>query len=112
MIRERGQVLVEATLAAPVCLAVAVSIVDCGVLVRDRVAVAQAATRAAEARLAGDDPDEAARRSLPASMRATLHVAVRDDRIELVATSGSSLAHLAGRTVTHRSTVELAEAAR
>lgn len=108
MSRERGQSLVEAVIAIPACIACALTIVDCGVLVRDRIAVAQAATRAAEAQLIGADSTAAARSALPASMRGSLQVAADEHRIVVRATSGSRIAKLAGHPVTHRSSVEVA----
>jgi hypothetical protein len=108
MNRERGQALVEALVAIPACIACALMVADCGVLVRDRIAVTQAATRAAEAQLTGADATRAARGALPASLRASLRVDVDDDRVIVHADSGSRIAQLAGRTVTHRSSVEVA----
>lgn len=105
---ERGQALVEATLILPVCLVCALAIVDCGVLVRDRLAVVQSATRAAEAQLAGRDPERAARSALPASLRG---VQVRTAGGELVvrATSRTWLTRAAATSVDHESRVQMEE---
>ena len=65
MSRERAQALVEAVVAVPACIACALGIVDAGLLVRDRIALAQAADRAAIAHLDGRDEAAAARAALP-----------------------------------------------
>ncbi|MCW2925800.1 MAG: hypothetical protein JWM98_3204 [Thermoleophilia bacterium] len=111
---ERGQSLIEAVVALPVCVACAMAIVDCGVLVRDRVAVAQAAARAAEAHLQGRSELDAARGALPAGLSKRVHVRVEEHRVVVSAPSGARIAKLAGRTVTSRSTAafDVAEAAR
>ena len=106
MNRERAQALVEAVVALPACVACALVLVDCGVIVRDRIAVAQAATRAAEAHLAGADELAAARTAAP---RAEL--SSDGDTISVRLTSRAAIARLAGHPVTQRSSVEL-EAAR
>jgi hypothetical protein len=108
MSRERGQALIEAIVAIPACIACALTVADCGVLVRDRIAVTQAATRAAEAQMIGADAARAARGALPTSLHASLRVDISDDRVVVHADSGSRIARLAGRTVTHRSSVEVA----
>lgn len=107
MTRERGQALVEAVVAVPVCIACALVIADCGVIVRDRVAVTQAATRAAEARLDGRDELDAARGALPVALRDSLRVTTDGDRIVVRATSAARITKLAGMPVIHRSTVEV-----
>lgn len=104
---ERAQALVEAVVALPACLACAVALVDCGIVVRDRIAVTQAATRAAEAQLVGREPLAAARAGLPAPLRSSIEVDSRGDRVVVTARSGSRIAALAGRNVTHRSSVEV-----
>lgn len=81
--RERGQALVEAVLALPVCLTAALTIVECGVLVRDRLAVTDAAGRAAEARLRGGDARDAARSALPVSLRGGALVEIDADRVQV-----------------------------
>lgn len=107
---ERAQALIEAVVAMPVCIACAVTIVDGGMLVRDRIATAQAATRAAEAQLRGDDPAAAARGALPTSIARTAKVRIDGDRIQVLATSDVAFTRLSGRRFTHRSDVELAGA--
>jgi len=106
--RERGQALVEAVAAFPVCIVCALVVVDCGVIVRDRIAVSQAATRAGEARIAGRDERSAARGALPASMQDSLRVELDGDRIVVRAESGARITKLAGSPVVHASTVEVA----
>lgn len=106
--KERAQALVEAVVALPACLACAVALVDCGILVRDRLAVTQAATRAGEAQLVGSEPHDAARAGLPGALRRTLKVSVDGSTIVVTAQSSSRMAALAGRDITHRSTVEVA----
>lgn len=103
---ERGQALVEATLVLPVCLASALAIVDCGLIVRDRLAVTQAATRAAEARLAGTDVDGAARAALPSAMPG-VQVRVDGDRVLVRGSSRTWLTTVARIDVQHRSDVQL-----
>lgn len=88
---ERGQALVEAMLALPMCVACALAIVDCGVLVRDRMALAQAATRAADAVIEGSDPRPAARGALPSSLDRRVDVQVRGDRVTVTARSRTTL---------------------
>lgn len=114
MRRETGQSLVEAVVALPLCLACALALVDCGVIVRDRVAIAQAATRAAEAHLAGGDEIAAARSALPGTLARTARVTVHARRVEVSASSGVRVARLAGATVTQQSsaTFEVPEASR
>jgi Flp pilus assembly protein TadG len=111
MNRERGQALVEVVVALPVCIACAVTMVDCGVVIRDRIAIAQAADRAAEASLRGSDTGDAARGALPSSVTG-VDVDVTDGRVTVRATSHVAIAGLVGRRVVQRSTVELAEVAR
>ena len=105
--RERGQALVEAALVVPACVACAVAIVDCGVVVRDRMATTQAATRAAEARLEGREATDAARAALPESLRDDAVVRIRGERIEVRTSSDVAITRLAARPVEHRSTVAL-----
>ena len=99
--REHGQALIEAVLALPVCLTAALAIVDCGVLVRDRLAVTDAAGRAAEAQLHGDDVQDAARSALPASVRHGAQVAVHGDRVRVTIQSRTHIpgaSHLTQRS--------------
>lgn len=107
MNRERGQALVEAVAAVPVCIACALVIADCGVIVRDRIAVTQAATRAAEARIEGRDELDAARGALPVALRDSVSISHDGDRIVVRATSAARITRLAGMPVVHRSTVEV-----
>lgn len=108
MSRERGQALIEVALAVPACIACAMAIVDCGIVVRDRMAVAQAAGRAASAQLAGGDVERAALAALPDSMREEAVVRVVDGQVQVRATSQARIARLAGREIVHRSSVEVA----
>lgn len=95
MRRERGQVLIEVVAAVPVCMVAALAIVECGVLVRDRLAVTDAAGRAARAELHGADAREAARRALPMSVRDDAVVRVDDDRVRVMIQSRT---HIPGMT--------------
>jgi hypothetical protein len=106
---ERAQALVEAALVLPACVACAVTIVDAGVLVRDRMATTEAATRAAEARIDGTDVRDAARSALPESLRDRLVVREQGDRIEVRTSSDLALSRLAGTRIGHRSSVTLLE---
>lgn len=108
MKREAGQALVEATLALPVCIACSLALVDAGLLVRDRIATSHAATRAAEAHLAGSDPRDAARAALPASLRQTIQLQETSDAIVVRTSTRITLASFAGQRVQHRSRVDLA----
>lgn len=105
MRRERGQALIEAVLAMPVCLVCALAVVDCGVIVRDRLATARAATHAAEAHLEGRDEFAAARAALPQSVRGGLGVDVEDDHVVVRVESSARITRLVGQVVEHRSSV-------
>lgn len=105
--RERGQGLVEAVMAVPVCVACALAIVDAGVLVRDRLAVAQAADRAAVARLEGRDERAAALRALPGSLRRGATVRVDGATVEVRVDGGARLAQLVGHPIRLDSSVEV-----
>lgn len=94
--RERGQALVEAVGVVAACIGVSLSIVDCGVVVRDRIATAQAAGRAAEAELAGRDAVAAARAGLPTSLRDDVHVVRSAGRVEVRTTSTPSVLRVPG----------------
>lgn len=107
MRRERGQALVEAAAALPLCIACAMLLVDCGVVVRDRLAVTQAATRAAEAHLDGGDPAQAARGALPKSLHPSLSTRADDEHVAVEAESRSTVARVAGIPIVHRSRVQL-----
>ena len=107
MTRERGQALVEAVVAMPACIACALVIADCGVLVRDRISTTQAATRAAEARIAGTSELEAARSAVPESLRDAVEVDASGDRIVVTLRSRAGVARLGGPRVEHRSSVEV-----
>lgn len=96
MSRERGQALIEAVAVFPVCLACAMALVDCGIVVRDRMAIAQAASRAGAAHVAGSDVERAARGALPRSVARTLEVHDRDDSLDLTITSRPTLLGVAG----------------
>ncbi len=108
MNRERGQALVEAVVAMPACIACILVIADCGVLVRDRISTTQAATRAAEARIAGTSELEAARSAVPETLRDAVLVDATDDRIVVTLRSRAGVARLGGPRVQHRSSVEVA----
>lgn len=108
MSRERAQALVEAVVAVPACIACALGIVDAGLLVRDRIALAQAADRAAIAHLDGRDEAAAARAALPESLQHHMDVQVRDDEVVVVARAESHIAELVGHPIELRSSVEVA----
>ncbi|MCW2972848.1 MAG: hypothetical protein JWN72_1121 [Thermoleophilia bacterium] len=94
--RERGSVLVEAIVAVPACIVCALAIADGGALVRDRLAVTQAATRAARAQLTGGDVRGAARAALPARLRSSMHVRVARGVITVEATSRPTVLRVPG----------------
>lgn len=62
---DRGQATIELMAIIPLCLVCGWALVECGIVVRDRIAVAQAASSAAVAQLEGRDPVQAARAALP-----------------------------------------------
>ena len=105
---ERGSALIEAIVAVPACLACALVIVDCGVLVRDRMATTQAATRAAAAQLAGGDARAAARAALPTKLRDSLELHVSDRGVDVRVTSRPAV--LPVRSISQHSHVALATA--
>lgn len=106
MSHERGQALIEAVAAAPVCIASALLLVDAGIIVRDRIAVAQAATRAAEASLVGSSVSEAALGALPRNLRDGATVRVDGSVVTVSVESRATSARLA------KHPVELASRAR
>lgn len=107
MSREQGQGLVEAVAALPLCIACALAIVDCGVILRDRIAVTQAATRAAEAVIGGGDAVRVAEDGLPRSLRTSADVQVSHGRVRVSAASRPGLLRMV-REVEHSSTVVIA----
>lgn len=107
MSRERGQALVEAVAAMPVCIASALLLVDAGTIVRDRMVTAQAATRAAEATIVGDDVRDAALSAMPRGLRGDATVQVEDSGITVRVTSRARAARIVGRSIQLRSHVEL-----
>jgi len=104
--RERGQALVEAVAAFPICMACALVLVDAGVVVRDRIAVTQAATQAAAAQLDGRDAEGAATRTLPASLE-DVRIEADATTITVRATSRPALVGALGIEIEQRSTVEV-----
>jgi hypothetical protein len=109
---ERASVLIEALVAVPVCIACAVAVADCGVLVRDRLATTQATTRAARAELAGGDAEAAARAALPTTLRASLRVSIVDGVVDVRTTSHPKLLALPGGVAQHSRAVTRAGGAR
>jgi Flp pilus assembly protein TadG len=105
--RERGQALVESVVALPVCLACSLLLVDAGTIVRDRIALGQAAERAAEAAMVGADSEHAARSVLPRSLR-DVTVDVDAKAVRISATSRTLVSRLAHLRVRQDSTVTLA----
>ena len=93
---ERGVVLVEAMVALPACVLAALALVDCGVVVRDRVAVTHAATRAAAATLEGGDAEAAARGALPPHLRDDMELEAREDGVAVSLRSRPPLLARAG----------------
>lgn len=112
MRREAGQALIESMLAIPLCLACALALVDCGIVVRERIVVAQAASRVAGAVLAGDDPVVAARAATPAGQRRSLDIQVAPSRIRVTIESRARIARAVGRPISQVSIVRLKEHAR
>lgn len=112
MSRDRGQALVETVLAIPACLVAAMGLVECGVLVRDRVVTSYAASRAAQATIVGGDAEAAAMGALPESLQDSARVIVRDDSVEVRVQSMARTLPGVG-TVEHSSSAVVdAEAAR
>ncbi|MBC7461768.1 MAG: pilus assembly protein [Thermoleophilia bacterium] len=104
--REAGSVLVEALAAVPMCIMCALAIADGGALVRDRLAVTQAASRAARAELRGGDVRGAARAALPNKLRDSMHVRVAHGTVTVEATSRPTVLRVPGG-VAQRSTVTI-----
>ena len=102
--RERGSVLVEAIAAVPVCIVCALAIADGGGLVRDRLAVTQAASRAARAEVRGADARGAARAALPERLRSSMHVRIAHGTVVVEATSHPTVLRVPGG-VAQRSSV-------
>ncbi|MCW2926791.1 MAG: hypothetical protein JWM86_759 [Thermoleophilia bacterium] len=99
MSRERGQALVEAVAALPVCVASALLLVDAGIIVRDRIAVSQAATRAVEATIEGRDAAAAAHGALPAALRSAARVEISGATITVSVQSRATSARLVHQPV-------------
>jgi hypothetical protein len=93
---ERAQALVEAVAVFPVCIFSALALVDCGVIVRDRMAIAQAASRAGAAEIAGHDVERAARQALPSSVAQSLRVRRTGHELQLTITTRPTLLGVAG----------------
>lgn len=70
----RGQSTIEALLVVPLCVLCACGVVEAGVLVRDRLALQAAVSRAAVASVEGRDVTAAAQAGLPRSLRSSLVV--------------------------------------
>lgn len=104
MSRERGQALVETVALVPLSIACAVVLVDCGRIVRDRIAVSQAAAAAIHERGDLAAAERAARAALPKDIRATRRIEVDEEQVLVSARSGGLLANLAGGVV-HESRV-------
>jgi len=71
---DRGQATIEVVALFPLCLLCALAVVEAGVLVQERLAVSQAAGRAAVAEVRHEDPTAAARGVLPKSLERGLRV--------------------------------------
>ncbi|MBC7643670.1 MAG: hypothetical protein H7123_00995 [Thermoleophilia bacterium] len=78
-----GQALIETLFVIPACMVCAMVLIDCGVVIRDRVALAQAASQAGVAAQQQGDVDAAARRAVPKSMRGGLTITRDNSSIEL-----------------------------
>ena len=78
-----GQALIETLFVIPACMVCAMVLVDCGVVIRDRVALAQAAGQAGIAAERDNDVDAAARRAVPHSIRGGLTITRDNHGIEL-----------------------------
>ena len=74
MKREHGQSSIEALIVVPVCMTAAWMLVNVGAYAQQRVAVSHAASRAAVARLRGNDPVAAARSGYGRHIAAQVHV--------------------------------------
>jgi hypothetical protein len=89
-----GQSSIE--IIALALLVLALAVVDVGVTVRDRIALADAAGRAARAEMRGQDAAAAARAGLPAAMKDSFEISVDGDELEASAEPTARLATLAG----------------
>ena len=104
MSRERGQALVETVAAVPVFLAASLLVVASGVVVRDRLVLAQATGQAGTAIVRGLDPRTAARDVLPARLRPTMQFTHREERVTI---SVRSSLPLVPDAIVQRSSVEV-----
>lgn len=92
----RGQSSIEVVALVPLVLVLAMGIVDASIVVRDRIAVADAAGRAGRAHIRGENLRAAARGGVPQSLRSSVTVSSTDDEITASVESSSRLLHLVG----------------
>lgn len=85
MTSQRGQSTIEALFVVPMCVVCAAVLVEAGSLVRDRMAVADAAGRGAAAAVLGKDGERTARAALPAGLRKGARITARGDRLSVSA---------------------------
>ena len=78
---QRGQATIEVMAIIPACLLAAWTLVETGVLVRERVAVGNAAGRAAVAHVEGADPADAARGATGEALARRLKVSIDAERV-------------------------------
>lgn len=79
--RDRGQALIEAVVAMPVFIMASLALVDCGLMVRNQLAVTGAATRAAQAVVLNKDSVAAAKSGMPAVLKDAVYVVQKNDRL-------------------------------
>lgn len=89
-----GQAAIETVIALPLALTCAWGLVDAGIAVADQVALRSAASSAAVASIAGDDPTEAARSALPSRLAESVNVSESDTGVSVSVRSRSVLLSL------------------
>lgn len=77
----RGQSTIEVLFVVPACVVCAAVLVEAGSLVRDRMAVADAAGRGAATAVLGGDGERAVRAALPAGLRRSARIERHGDSI-------------------------------
>lgn len=94
--RERGQLLIEVAALLPACIASAVVLVDCGVVIADRIAVARATGVGASALVEYDQAgaEAAVRDALPPRLAADAAVTVAAGSVQVRVTSSPPTARL------------------
>ena len=102
---ERGQAMIEALFVVRLCICCALALVDAAVLVRDRIAVTQAATRAGEAVLSHRNMCAAARDAVPRVARRSVRCQQQGHEITVSARSRTMVLRVPGGIRLHSSVI-------